>query len=257
MTDPDLADVRALARPLTGDADLDALLDRVGEARLVLLGASAYGTAEFAAWRERLTRRLVAEKGFTFVAVEQHEAATGAPASVAVHVLDGDDRAMADALDRLLAAPGARGVVWAHDAHVGDARAADAPGGGVSLGQLARERHGDEGVVLVGTAAHRGSAVAAVSAQEAARGGEHPMALPPGRPGSAEELLHSALGDAPALLVFPQPFDQPRWLRTTVDHREVGAVHDPDRERWSGYIPATLGDCYDALLWVGTTTARS
>jgi erythromycin esterase-like protein len=252
MTDPDLADVRALARPLTGDADLDALLDRVGDARLVLLGASAYGTAEFAAWRARLTRRLVAEKGFTFVAVEHHEAAAGAPAEVAVHVLDGDDRAMADALDGLLAAPDARGVVWAHDAHVGDARAADAPGGGVSLGQLARERHGDEGVVLVGTAAHRGGAVAGEPSHRA----EHAVSLPPGRPGSAEELLHTALGDAPALLVFPEPYEQPRWLRTTVDHREVGAVHDPQRERWSGYVPSTLGDCYDALLWVGTTTAR-
>src|SRR5215210_7560241 len=61
---------RALARPLRGPDDLDPLLQRIGDARYVLLGEASHGTSEFYTWRTRLTRRLVQEKGFSFVAVE-------------------------------------------------------------------------------------------------------------------------------------------------------------------------------------------
>ena len=65
-----LAEVRAASRPLRTPADLDPLLARVGDARCVLLGEATHGTCEFYTWRAELTRRLVAERGFTFVAVE-------------------------------------------------------------------------------------------------------------------------------------------------------------------------------------------
>jgi erythromycin esterase-like protein len=69
---PELADtVRAAAQPLTGAAhDYDLLLDRVGDRRLVLLGEASYGTREFYQARADITRRLIAEKWFTAVAVE-------------------------------------------------------------------------------------------------------------------------------------------------------------------------------------------
>jgi erythromycin esterase-like protein len=56
--------------PLASEADLDVLLNQIGNARYVLLGEASHGTAEFYTWRAAITRRLVAEKGFTFVAVE-------------------------------------------------------------------------------------------------------------------------------------------------------------------------------------------
>lgn len=63
--------VRRAARPLTGHAgDYDALLGRIGDARVVLLGEASHGTHEFYRERARITQRLVAEKGFTVVAVE-------------------------------------------------------------------------------------------------------------------------------------------------------------------------------------------
>jgi erythromycin esterase-like protein len=63
--------LRAAARPLTGSpADLDPLLDLVGDARFVLLGEASHGTHEFYKLRAELTKRLVAEKGFAAVAVE-------------------------------------------------------------------------------------------------------------------------------------------------------------------------------------------
>ena len=63
--------VRQVAQPLTGaDDDYDALLELVGEARLVLLGEASHGTHEFYRERAAITRRLIEEKGFTAVAVE-------------------------------------------------------------------------------------------------------------------------------------------------------------------------------------------
>jgi erythromycin esterase-like protein len=63
-------EVAALAVPLGGLADLDPLLERAAGARVVLLGEASHGTHEFYRWRARLTRRLIEELGFSFVAVE-------------------------------------------------------------------------------------------------------------------------------------------------------------------------------------------
>ena len=63
-------EVRLLASPLEDATDLDPLLDRVGHARFALLGEASHGTHEFYAWRSTITRRLVTEKEFAFVAVE-------------------------------------------------------------------------------------------------------------------------------------------------------------------------------------------
>ena len=65
-----LDDVAALAGPLDTPDDLDPLLDRIGAARVVLLGEASHGTAEYYLWRAAVTRRLIAEHGFSFVAVE-------------------------------------------------------------------------------------------------------------------------------------------------------------------------------------------
>ncbi len=63
--------LRREARPLTGAAgDHDALLERIGDARVVLLGEASHGTHEFYRERARITKRLISERGFTAVAVE-------------------------------------------------------------------------------------------------------------------------------------------------------------------------------------------
>jgi erythromycin esterase len=71
---------------------------------------------------------------------------------------------MADMLERLTAfhGPQAKAIVWTHSTHVGDARYMDmARAGMFNFGQLVRERHDGEGVVLTGFGAHRGSVIAA------------------------------------------------------------------------------------------------
>ena len=51
-------------------ADLNPLMERIGSARIVLLGEATHGTSEFYRMRERITRDLIVKKGFRFVAIE-------------------------------------------------------------------------------------------------------------------------------------------------------------------------------------------
>lgn len=51
-------------------ADMGALLERIGDCRVVLLGEASHGTSEFYRMRAHITRELVLRKGFTVVAVE-------------------------------------------------------------------------------------------------------------------------------------------------------------------------------------------
>src|ERR1700710_2911587 len=67
MADP----IRENAHPIAGSPrDYDALIDRVGSARVVLIGEASHGTHEFYRERARITQRLIAEKGFCGVAAE-------------------------------------------------------------------------------------------------------------------------------------------------------------------------------------------
>jgi erythromycin esterase-like protein len=65
-----IQELRSVARPLRDPADLDPLLERIGDARVVMLGEASHGTSEYYTSRAWLTRRLVREKGFSFLAVE-------------------------------------------------------------------------------------------------------------------------------------------------------------------------------------------
>ena len=403
--------VRALARPLRDPADLDPLIERIGDARIVAIGEASHGTHEFYAWRAALTRRLIEERGFGVVAVEgdwpdcyrvnrsvqlrpgadedprdaldafarwptwmwanddvvdfcrwlrgfnagraedrrvgfygldvyslwdsmhelvgwlrEHEpghvetavralqcfepfgedgaeyafASRFAPTSCEQTVIDllgrlceergkggfADDpearfsaeqnaavavgaeryyRAMTrgsaeswnvrdvhmvDTLDRLLARDGApaKAVLWEHNTHIGDARATDMAGAGmVNVGQLLRERHGRDDVVLVGFGGHRGGVIAAEEwGAQMAR-----MPVPAARRGSLEALLHEAVG-GDALFVWPGT-GRPGWLDRRLDHRAIGVVYRPEREKWGNYVPTVLGERYDAFLYLDET----
>ncbi|MDB5204968.1 MAG: protein-L-isoaspartate O-methyltransferase [Flavisolibacter sp.] len=56
--------------PLNSNADLDPLLQQIGDARIVLLGEASHGTSEYYQWRAEISKRLMQEKGFSAIAVE-------------------------------------------------------------------------------------------------------------------------------------------------------------------------------------------
>jgi erythromycin esterase len=64
------SDLFALARPLRNPADLDPLIEWIGDSRFVLLGEASHGTAEYYEWRATLSKRLIQDKGFSLIAVE-------------------------------------------------------------------------------------------------------------------------------------------------------------------------------------------
>src|SRR6185295_5105147 len=64
------AQLQRRARRLRNSDDLDPLMEQIGEARYVLLGEASHGTAEYYGWRTAISRRLIRDHGFSFVAVE-------------------------------------------------------------------------------------------------------------------------------------------------------------------------------------------
>src|SRR5215208_4998642 len=56
--------------PLHHKNDLQPLFDRIGDARIVMLGEASHGTHEFYTWRSFISKKLIEEKGFNFIAVE-------------------------------------------------------------------------------------------------------------------------------------------------------------------------------------------
>jgi len=162
------------------------------------------------------------------------------------------DRHMAETLERLMRhhGPGAKAIVWEHNTHISDARFTDmADFGMVNVGQLVRERRGDEDVVLVGFGSHRGGVIAAT---EWGAPMQH-MQVPPAREGSWEDILYRA-GEEDKLLVFTSPEEEDGFFEPR-EHRAIGVIYDPAHERYGNYVPTVLPRRYDAFLYLDETRA--
>src|SRR5262249_28126141 len=162
------------------------------------------------------------------------------------------DRHMAETLDRLTHHHGdrAKAIVWEHNTHIGDARFTDmADEGMVNLGQLARERHAEEGVVLVGFGSYKGSVIAG-KAWDAPM---EKMRVPPARAGSWEQILHD-LSTEDRLLLLTEA-KQTRELVQPRGHRAIGVVYHPEYEHLGNYVPTVLPRRYDAFLYIDQSEA--
>lgn len=51
-------------------ADIDKLIEKIGNAKYVLLGEASHGTHEYYTWRTQVSKKLIEQKGFSFIAVE-------------------------------------------------------------------------------------------------------------------------------------------------------------------------------------------
>jgi erythromycin esterase-like protein len=121
--------------------------------------------------------------------------------------------------------------------------------GMVNIGQLARERHERDGVVLVGFGSHRGTVIAG-------RDWAAPMQVvrvPPGREGSWEDLFHRA-GTEDKLLVL-EDGESPEAFFDLRGHRAIGVVYRPEFEAFGNYVPTVLPRRYDAFLYLDHTHA--
>ena len=378
MTEALAEEIRGFSSPLQIPSDLNPLMERIGEARFVLLGEASHGTSEYYQWRARLSRRLIEEKDFHFVSVEgdwpdcyrlnryvkgyadagdsaqevlrtfkrwptwmwanwevvafvewlrNHNQNKSTKAGfygldvyslwesmeAIIHYLekrdpeavqtaleayrcfepygedvqsyawstrlvpencedevidlllemqrranryDGDpeasfnaeqnalviknaeryyramvrtdagswnvrDQHMMETLNRLmdLHGPDSKGIVWAHNTHVGDARCTDMSGSGmINIGQLARQQHEDEGVVLAGFGSHRGSVIAGKSWGAPMER----MPVPEARDGSWGDVRHQSGEDK---LVIFDPENLSEDIRKQRGQRAIGVVY--------------------------------
>ncbi len=159
---------------------------------------------------------------------------------------------MADTLDRLMDfhGPQAKGIVWEHNTHVGDARETDMTlAGEVNIGELIRERHGRDDAVLVGFSGYQGSVIAGT--EWGAQMEEMPV--PPGMPGSWEATLHEASAENKLLIMRDLQKSEDAQRRR--GQRAIGVVYRPQYERYGNYVPTVLPRRYDALLSLDRTQA--
>jgi erythromycin esterase-like protein len=158
------------------------------------------------------------------------------------------DRHMAETLEELVAhlertSGPAKVVVWAHNSHLGDERATElAQAGQLNLGQLVRERYGDE-TLLVGFTTYDGTVTAASDWGAPAERKRVRRALP----GSWEELFHER--DAGRFLLDPSDLPGRRL------ERAIGVVYRPETERISHYFHARIADQFDAVIHIDETHA--
>ena len=164
------------------------------------------------------------------------------------------DMHMAETIDALLAHLGRDGhesrlVVWAHNSHLGDARATEMGARGeLNVGQLLRERY-DDAVLAVGFSTHTGEVTAANDWDAPAE----TKRVVPSLPSSYERLLHDTGIDRFYLDLTTGPAR--RALREPRLERAIGVIYRPETERQSHYFHARLSDQFDAVIHIDETTA--
>jgi erythromycin esterase-like protein len=142
----------------------------------------------------------------------------------------------------------AKMVVWAHNSHLGDARATEmGRRGEINVGQLVRERYGDA-AVSIGFTTFAGTVTAASDWDAPAERKRVRDALP----GSVEHLLHRT-----GIPKFLLRFDDPALSAFTAPllERAIGVIYLPQTERQSHYFHARVAEQFDALIHIDSTTA--
>jgi erythromycin esterase-like protein len=144
----------------------------------------------------------------------------------------------------------ARIVVWAHNSHVGDARATELGSQGeLNIGQLARDRHPGD-CRLIGFTTYTGT----VTAASDWGGPAERKLVRPALADSAEELFHDT-GEKGFLLSFGHAAQAAQVLRSARLERAIGVIYRPDTERQSHYFQARVADQFDAVIHIDETRA--
>jgi erythromycin esterase-like protein/predicted phosphoribosyltransferase len=158
--------------------------------------------------------------------------------------------ALAAHIDRRVGAGRSKIVVWAHNSHLGDARAtAMGEGGELNLGQLARDRFGRD-TCLIGFSTYAGTVTAASDWGAPAER----KRVRPALPDSYELLFHQVA--LPSYVVDLRGEAVTRqYLQGPCLQRAIGVIYRPETERLSHYFHARLPDQFDAMIHLDETHA--
>jgi erythromycin esterase-like protein len=162
------------------------------------------------------------------------------------------DRHMFETLEALVSHLGSKAkvVIWAHNSHVGDARATEMGSAGeFNIGQLARQKYGKD-ATLVGFTTYAGTVTAASNWDAPAER----KAVRPALEESYEALLH-ATGVPRFMINLREPDELSQLLHQPRLERAIGVVYLPQSERVSHYFQAHLADQFDAVIHLDETRA--
>jgi erythromycin esterase-like protein len=162
------------------------------------------------------------------------------------------DSHMFETLRRLLdrRGPSSKGIVWAHNSHIGNAEATSMSlAGEYNLGQLCREAFGKE-CVAVGFGSHHGAVAAASDWGNAAT----VMQVQPARGDSWEHVFHVSAPPV-SLTEWRTDADFAALLNQSRRERAIGVVYRPRTELLSHYFEARLAHQFDAYVWFDASTA--
>jgi erythromycin esterase-like protein len=142
-----------------------------------------------------------------------------------------------------------RAVVWAHNSHLGDARATEmGERGEVNVGQLVREKWGMEQTRLIGFSTHTGTVTAATD-------WDGPAEIKRVRPSLAESwerVFHDVGGN---FLLMQRGLRDGEIMNEERLERAIGVIYRPETERISHYFGARIGKQFDAVIHIDQTTA--
>lgn len=143
----------------------------------------------------------------------------------------------------------AKGIVWAHNTHIGDAAYTNMRNfGEKNIGQLTREYFGADQVFLIGLTSYEGEVVAGSNWGAPMK----VMTIPKAVPGSIEAQLNRINKDS-FYIIFDEN-DRLEKKLTVTGNRAVGVVYNPKRDRQQ-FVPTVVPLRYDALLFFKYSTA--
>jgi erythromycin esterase-like protein len=164
------------------------------------------------------------------------------------------DRHMAETLDALAEhlkaeSQPAKIVVWAHNSHLGDARATEmGERGEWNVGQLAREKYKNE-ACLIGFTTHTGTVAAATNWDEPAQ----LKRVRPSHRDSYEQVFHQT--EMPRFFLNLRNEETDELLRQPQLERAIGVIYRPETERLSHYFTAVLSEQFDGIIHFDETRA--
>ncbi|MEZ2715881.1 protein-L-isoaspartate O-methyltransferase [Niallia circulans] len=161
------------------------------------------------------------------------------------------DHHMVEALEiiRHFYGEAAKGIVWEHNTHIGDARATSMEQEGiVNVGQITREKFGSQNVYAIGFGTYKGTVIAAEKWGDSYK----IMNIPKAQKNSWEEQLHR-VGAFNQTFIFTE--DNRRFFNQIIGHRAIGVIYEAAYEQYGNYVPTKVSERYDGFIFVDHSTA--